>query len=71
MIVVTASEILGGLALVAAVILAFFWWSIAAARKSRCRHDGGFGETEACDAICHKCGANLGFIGTWRAKGKS
>lgn len=33
-----------------------------------CKHDGGIGETQACDAICHKCGKNLGFIGTWRDK---
>ena len=33
----------------------------------RCKHDGGVGETMACDAICRQCGKNLGFIGTWRA----
>lgn len=31
-----------------------------------CKHDGGIGETRSCDAICHKCGKNLGFIGSWR-----
>lgn len=29
-----------------------------------CPHDGGVNETRACDAICRKCGKNLGFIGT-------
>lgn len=32
-------------------------------RQSRCKHDGGVNETQACDAICKKCGKNLGFIG--------
>lgn len=34
----------------------------------RCHHDGNVGETAVCDAICLKCGKNLGFIGTWREK---
>ena len=40
------------------------------ARQARCPHDGDVSETNACDAICGKCGKNLGFIGTWRAKRK-
>lgn len=40
-------------------------------KQWRCQHDGGVTETSACDAICQKCGANLGFIGTWREKHKS
>lgn len=41
-------------------------------REFRCKHDGEVKETQACDAICSKCGKNLGFIGSWReAKGKS
>jgi len=39
-----------------------------ARRQSRCRHDTGVNETQACDAICRKCGKNLGFIGAWRAR---
>lgn len=35
-------------------------------QEGRCPHDGGVNETSACDAICRKCGKNLGFIGTWR-----
>ncbi len=34
------------------------WW-----RQWRCKHDGRINETQACDAICDKCGKNLGFIG--------
>jgi hypothetical protein len=33
-----------------------------------CKHDGGYGETMACDAICRKCGKNLGFIGNFRGR---
>lgn len=38
------------------------WW-----RQRRCKHDGRINETRSCDAICAKCGKNLGFIGAWRA----
>jgi Zn finger protein HypA/HybF involved in hydrogenase expression len=34
----------------------------------KCKHDGGVNETSTCDAICKKCGKNLGFIGNWRNK---
>lgn len=34
--------------------------------QSKCKHDDGVNETSACDAICRKCGKNLGFIGNWR-----
>nr|DAH73672.1 MAG TPA: zinc-ribbon containing domain protein [Caudoviricetes sp.] len=37
-------------------------------RQSRCRHDGRIHETQACEAICTKCGKNLGFIGAWRKR---
>lgn len=39
-------------------------------RQARCPHDSGVSETNACDAICRKCGKNLGFISAWRAKRK-
>lgn len=32
--------------------------------QSKCEHDGGVTETQACDAICKKCCKNLGFIGS-------
>ena len=35
-------------------------------RKFRCPHNGKVRETMSCDAVCCKCGKNLGFIGTWR-----
>ncbi len=34
-------------------------------RQLRCGHERVH-ETGSCDAICSKCGKNLGFIGTWR-----
>jgi hypothetical protein len=49
--------------LILLVIYFLIWWA-----QWRCKHDGDFGETQACDAICHQCGKNLGFIGTVRAK---
>jgi MFS superfamily sulfate permease-like transporter len=33
-----------------------------------CKHDGGVSETRACEAICHKCGKNLGFIGSYKER---
>lgn len=35
-----------------------------------CPHDAGVTETGSCDAICKKCGKNLGFIGKWREENK-
>lgn len=57
--------------------LVFFLLSIASItifgliqwfKQSRCKHDGGVNKTRACDAICRKCGKNLGFIGNMRDK---
>jgi hypothetical protein len=39
-------------------------------RQRKCKHDGRINETQACDAICAKCGKNLGFIGSLRNRGK-
>lgn len=36
-------------------------------RQSRCKHERYY-ETSACDAVCKRCGKNLGFIGTVREK---
>jgi hypothetical protein len=37
-------------------------------KESRCKHDGGYNEKQKCDAICRRCGKNLGFIGKLRDK---
>jgi hypothetical protein len=64
--VVTIGDAIGlaALALLAIIVLLFFlrqWLG-----QIMCKHNGAVGETSACDAICHKCGKNLGFIGAWR-----
>lgn len=41
-----------------------------ARNQTKCKHDQGVEETRACDAVCRKCGKNLGFIGAWREKQK-
>jgi len=49
------------------------WLGISAyqgARQFLCRHDKRISETSSCDAICSKCGKNLGFIGAWHEKQK-
>ncbi|WP_454056835.1 hypothetical protein [Cupriavidus sp. Marseille-Q8015] len=37
-------------------------------KQVRCKHDGSIHETGACDALCMKCGKNLGFIGAFRER---
>ncbi len=39
-------------------------------RQSSCKHDKGVMETRACDAICLRCGKNLGFIGALKNRGQ-
>jgi hypothetical protein len=66
--VVTLTDIIG-VAILACVLL---FGGIILARiwiaQWLCRHDAGCHETRSCDAICNKCGKNLGFIGTLRSK---
>lgn len=65
---------LGDVVLVACVVLSFIGLVVVlglqAFEQWRCKHLNYF-ENQACDAICRKCGKNLGFIGVVRAtKGK-
>ena len=46
------------------IVVGFIQWY----KQFRCKHDGGYNETQACDAICRRCGKNLGFIGKLRDK---
>lgn len=39
-------------------------------REWRCKHET-FWENRSCDAICNKCGKNLGFIATVREARKN
>jgi len=68
MFIYTIGDILTVLAIVLAIatitIISVIQWY----KESRCKHDGGYNETQACDAICRQCGKNLGFIGKLRDK---
>ena len=66
--VLSLSDIVG---LIVFGLFMFVWAAILLNTKvtqSMCKHDVGVNETMACNAICRKCGKNLGFIGTWREK---
>lgn len=68
--VITARDTVG-LVILAILFLAFlFVWGPYIWRQLSCRHNGPIGETTSCDAVCRKCGKNLGFIGAWREKQK-
>jgi hypothetical protein len=66
MIIITVGEIIGAVLLGFVLTIAAVVAAIDASRRHRCPHDAGVSETQACDAICHECGKNLGFIGDWR-----
>jgi len=64
--VMTLSDVIGLIAIAVFLLVVGFVYAKQAWKKSRCKHDSGVIETTACDAICKKCGKNLGFIGKWR-----
>ncbi len=68
--VVTIFDVIGFIAL--GLALLFILWMLVSLwiKQLRCKHDGPVRETMACDAICSKCGKNLGFIETWREGSK-
>jgi hypothetical protein len=66
--VVTFGDIFGLIAFAVFLLIAACYYIKEAWKQSRCKHDDGVNETMACDAICRKCGKNLGFIGNWRNK---
>ena len=54
--------------LAVAVVLAFAVYGLlrifaTSIRQWLCKHDKGYFENMACDAICRECGKNLGFVG--------
>lgn len=63
---ISASDI----ALVALILVAMIAVAGTALRvyhvRRNCAHKSGTYETRACEAICCKCGKNLGFIGRHR-----
>jgi len=52
------------------IVFALFAFIVDRTKQAFCKHDGGVNETRACNAICRKCGKNLGFIGRWRDNNK-
>jgi hypothetical protein len=66
--VLTLGDIIGLVLFVLVVVVALVVVSVQWFNQRMCKHDGGVNETSACDAICRKCGKNLGFIGSWREK---
>ena len=68
MFIYTIGDILTVLAIVLAIASSIIIGVIQSYRESRCKHDGGYSETQKCDAICRRCGKNLGFIGKLRDK---
>ena len=64
--VVTLQDVIG---LTLLGIMLLFWigyYSKIAIKQALCKHNEGVNETRSCDAICRKCGKDLGFIGSWR-----
>lgn len=63
----TLSDIIGvtlfGLLLIGIAIWAITDWL----RQTLCKHESYY-ENRACNAICNRCGKNLGFIGNLRDK---
>lgn len=56
-------------ALYAAMSLAMLVYVLTrVVRAWLCKHDRGVWHTPACNAVCNKCGVNLGSIDTWRQR---
>ena len=68
MFIYTIGDLLTLLIIISTIATAIVVGVIQWYKESRCKHDGGYNETQACDAICRQCGKNLGFIGNWRNK---
>lgn len=61
MLVFTIKDVVGVLLLTIAGVI----WLAHLAKQYFCKHEE-YWENGSCDAICHKCGKNLGFIGEVR-----
>jgi hypothetical protein len=68
MFIYTIGDLLTLLVIISTIATAIVIGVIQWYKESRCKHDGGYNETQACEAICRQCGKNLGFIGNWRNK---
>lgn len=63
--VITMGDVLGLIGFLSCLFIAAYIYAKERIRQSKCAHSD-VTETQACDAICRKCGKNLGFIGKWR-----
>jgi amino acid permease len=66
--VFTLSDVVGLLVFLLVLLIVVILAAVTGFTQWRCKHDKGVRETPACDAICRKCGKNLGFIGNIAAK---
>ena len=66
--VFTLSDVIGLVAFLLVLLIVIGLTAITGFTRLRCKHDKGIIETQSCDAICRKCGKNLGFIGNVAAK---
>jgi hypothetical protein len=62
----TLGDVIGCIALALTLLIFGSFALMNMYEQWKCKHDGGVNETQACDAICKKCGKNLGFIGNYR-----
>ena len=69
MFVWTASDVMHGSVVITILLISLIVGVRRFLRQARCQHLD-VNETSACEAICRNCGKNLGFIGTWRDKGR-
>lgn len=67
MFVWTINDAIGVALFFLCVIASAIFFCAQALRQRWCKHRQFF-ETRACDAVCSRCGKNLGFIGTVRAQ---
>jgi len=64
MFIFTIADIVVGVVVFAFVCVWIYHAAKQGLTQSKCKHDAGVTETQACDAVCKKCCKNLGFIGT-------
>lgn len=67
LVVWTISDLIGIALFGLIVIIGVIAWVFELIKQSFCKHKSYF-ENSACNAICHHCGKNLGFIGYIRGK---
>jgi hypothetical protein len=70
MFIFTIGDVIGFGVFAVFLSLAIVVWISKLISQWKCKHGSGVHETRACNALCNKCGKDLGFIGTWREKNK-